>query len=875
MYCRLKFLRFHLVVQSVFALALLGVCTSANAHSPHHVIDELEISPNYSNDSTLFVLLYKYLLRSDNAAGSWQQLVNGLDTPYILTDVVTSRRFASDQIVFVSTEGSGIYKSTDRGDSWSQFNAGLTRKKIGKLITAIRGERQVLLAAGVSRGMFMSSVDQANWRRVMSDDVQITALAQLHYGTNGPVFAGDSNGGIWKSTGSLSDWKRIARLKGVGRITSFARAAGEDGEILVGTGSAGLLSLSADGAVTGKLSESWPLRTNDCRGRQLAEPEPDLHIRDVETTDDGRNIFVTTWHSAVWMSRDAGRSWNLADEGLRCNSQADSPAFSVPHFRDLETDSSGQGEWFLASFEGLYRSVDEGKTWTQYETMPISLIRGMAVSPAFAHGEHALILTTYGGGAYVGLDNGQNWHVVNRGLVTTRLSDAAFVPGSSRPGFRVFALADERLLELEDVESGWTASSLVYRGWRRRIGAGLEKYLGFSSKYGKDLFLDYSERYGVWPMQIEVSPSFSRDGFMLLGFRRRGIWVSEDGGSTWDREWDGPRDYVTDMKMSPGFDVDGTAFAGIRGAGVYASRDGGRSWHPANTGLDYLGDWQPIASPNHNIDPPISRAITDIVLAVSPEFARDSTVYAGSAAGLFVSHDAARNWQELPVLQPDQHDSIIAVAVSPSFHSDRLLVVSVKGQGLFASDDAGKSFHRIGESLLRNNADIQYLQFAPTFQSDHTIYAASDWDLWKSSDGGDTWSRIQRPIRYEDWRGENPGPVWFEGKWKRESGSEFSASVQTATNREGDRAVLNFFGGTVSWFGERGPSAGMARVLIDGKEVEIVDLYSDEVKPGTLIQTIDGLGKAPHRIVIEVQGQKNPQSTGYRVTVDNIDVRRH
>lgn len=885
MCARLNFFRLHpsrrsndrvpLLVQAVLLAALAGITASAAAHSPHHVIDELELSPDYSKDSTLFVLVYKYLLRSDDGAGSWRQLTNGLDTPYILTDIVTSRRFASDKVVFVSTEGSGIYKSSDRGESWSQFNAGLKRRKIGKLLTAIGSEGQVVLAAGVSRGLFASPVDEPAWRRVMSDDVQITALARVQRDARAFIFAGDSNGGVWRSEEGLSGWTRIARLGGVGSITALARTADATGAILVGTESSGVLKLPWDGSVAEDLAGSWPRRTEDCRGRRLEEPVPDLHVRDIETSSDGKTVLVTTWHTAVWQSTDGGQSWELADDGLRCNAQADAPAFSVPHFRDLEIDSSGQGDWFLSSFEGLYRSQDKGKTWVQFETMPVSLIRGMAISQALSDGQHAVILTTYGGGAYIGLDNGQTWHVVNRGLVTTRLSDAAFAPGSSDGDFRLFALADERLLELQDLERGWVASSLVYRGWRRRVGAGLEKYLGFSARYGKDLFLDYSERHGVWPMQIEISPSFSRDGLMLLGFRRRGIWVSEDGGSTWDREWNGPRDYVTDMKISPGFDVDGTAFAGIRGAGVYTTRDGARSWDPANSGLDYLGDWRPVTSPNHNVDPPISRAITDIVLAVSPEFVRDSTVYAGSASGLFVSHDAASSWQELSVLEPGQYDSIIAVAVSPSFHSDRLLIASVKGQGLFASDDAGTSFRRIGESLLRNNAEIQYLQFSPTFQSDHTIYAASDWDLWKSSDRGDTWSRIQRPFRYEDWRGENPGPVWFEGEWKRESASRFSASVQTVTDRQGDRAVLNFFGGTVSWFGELGPSAGKARVIIDGVEVDVVDLYSNTPKPRSLIRTIDGLGDSPHRIVIEATGQKNSQSTGYRVTVDNIDVRRH
>jgi photosystem II stability/assembly factor-like uncharacterized protein len=860
----------------VAALLLVAIGAPAGAHSPHHVIDDLEISPDYARDSTVFVLIYTYLMRSDKGAGSWRQLVNGLDTPYILTDVEMSNDFASDQAVFVATEGSGVYKSDDRGESWSAFNAGLSQKNIGKLLTAVSGDNQVLLAAGVSRGLFASATGTPDWRRVMSDDVQVTALRQIHTDSGRFVLVGDSNGGIWKSEGDLLEWERIAWLDGVGRITAFAAGRSADGKgmFLVGTASAGLLEVSPDGAVVGNLSKSWPLRTVNCKGRQLEAPLPDLNIQDIETGNDGEDILVTTWNTAVRISRDGGKSWSLADEGLRCNAQADAPAFSVSHFRGLAIDGFGDGDWFLASFEGLYRSDNQGKTWVQFETMPVSLIRGMAISPSSDGGQHALILTTYGGGAYAGLDQGRSWHVLNKGLVTTRLSDAAFVPGSSGDDLRVFALADERLLELESVEDGWVASSLVYRGWRRRIGAGLEKYLGFSSEYGKDLFLDYSERHGVWPMQIDLSPSFVQDGTMLVGFRRRGIWVSKDGGETWDREWSGPRDYVTDLVVSPRFDVDGTAFSAVRGAGVYVTRDRSESWKRASTGLDYLGDWKPAASPNHNIDPPISRAITDVVLAVSPDFAEDSTVLAGSAAGVFRSRNAAIDWQKLRVLEPGQNESTIALAISPEFHTDRFLIASLKGRGLWASNDGGESFHQMGESLLRDNAEVRFIAFSPTFQSDGIIYAASDWDLWKSGDSGANWSRIPRPFRYEDWRGESPGPVWFEGNWARESGPEFSASVQTGSDHKGDRATLNFYGQTISWFGERGPSAGKARVSIDGSMVEIVDLYNDSVVPRSRIWTANGLEKAPHRIVIEVLGEKNPQSSGYRVTVDSIDVER-
>lgn len=853
-------------------IILIGISLPATAHSPHHVIDAIELSPDYENDSTLFVLAHNYLLRSTDRAGSWRQLVHGIDTPHILSDIAVSESFKSDDIVFVSSDGGGVYRSADRGQSWTGFDTGLRHGSIGKLLVATGKDGRWVLAAGSSKGLFVSSVLVADWHRSISDDVQITALARIENDVSSYVLAGDSQGGIWKGAGDLRNWRRVIKLDNVGAVTSFASgpSRGLKETLLVGTAASGLLLLSDGGGTFEQLSRQWPDNVEDCAGRQLATAIPDLHVRDVKSSDDGVSIFVTTWNRAVHVSRDAGKSWKTLSQGLRCNVQADSVAFATPHFRDLEMGGEGHQDWFLASFEGLFRSEDQGKSWVPFETMPVSLIRGMGISPAIGP-QHALILTTYGGGAYITLDQGQSWKIANHGLVSTRLADAEFTPGPL-DDFKAFTLSRERLLVREGTEDIWSAGSLVYRGWRRKVGAGLERYLRFSPKYGREFFLDNSERYGVWPMQIELSPSFGEDQTMLLGLRRQGVWISRDGGVSWDRNWEGPLDYVTDLKISPDFPNDGTAFAGLRGSGIYVTSDGAKSWHAENEGFHYFEDFQATNAPNHFVDPPLSRAITDVTLAVSPQYAKDSTVFAGSANGLFRSSDGGHAWQELTIGQSLDNAAILGMAISPVGKGDQMIVASVKGRGIYRSTDGGQSFESTGKQLLQNNVELRFIRFSPLFHTDDTIYGASDWELWVSRDKGVTWTRTQRPVRYEDWRGGSLGPVWFSDGWQRETGPEFSASTQTATDHQGARVTLNFVGSDIGWFGERGPSAGTARVLIDGVEVEIVDLYSDRSSASTEIFRVSDLQHEAHSIVIQLIGQKNQRSGGYRVTVDHFDV---
>lgn len=850
----------------------IGICVPAFAHTPHHVIDALELSPDYENDFTVFVLVHNYLLRSTERGANWQQLVNGIDTPFVKSSVAVSKSFKSDDMLFVSTDGDGVFRSTDRGDSWQRYNAGLRQQNIGMLLSVSIDDGVQVLAAGSSRGLFASSAHDASWRRLLSDDVKVTAFSIIDKNGSSIVMVGDAQGGIWKSNEDLDDFRRVARLQEVGAITSIAgtRASGQEGTFLVGTSDAGLLRLSDDGAELEDISRHWPDRIEDCKGRRLKEAIPDRHIRDIKWSADGQEMLVTSWNGAVHVSRDAGATWKTRSVGLGCDDQADAAAFTTPHFRNLELGVAGKPDWFLASFDGLYRSEDEGESWLQLETMPVSLIRGLGVSPA-SDDQHDLVVTTYGGGAYLSHDQGRSWSIANRGLVSTRLSDTEFSPAYWHDS-KLFALAKERLLIKDAGADRWVARSLAYAGWRRSVGFGLERRLGFSPDYGSRLFLDDTERGSVWPMQIELSPTFAVDRTMLIGFRRHGIWVSDDGGAEWDRGWDGPTDYVTDLEISPEFGDDGTVFAGIRGAGIYVSLDGADSWNPANSGFDYFASYQATQSPNHYIDPPLSRAITDVLLEVSPNFAVDQTAFAGSAAGVFRSADSGKTWQPLALPLLPESGSVIGLGISPDFAKDQVILVSVKGMGLFRSTDSGETFEPTGGNLLSANTELRHIRFSPTFETDRTIYGASDWELVISRDGGSSWSMIERPVRYEDWRGTYAGPVRFTGDWHRETGSGFSASTQTTTDQPGATAILGFVGPTVEWMGQRGPSGGMARVLVDGVEVGIADLYSEQQSSGVSVFKVPDLENKPHNVVIEVLDNANPRSTGRRVAVDNIDV---
>ncbi len=854
-------------------LALVGLCAPALAHTPQDAIDALHMSPDYENDSTVFVIVQNYLLRSTNRGASFKQLVSGLDSQFVFSDISISPAFAQDGTLFVSTDGGGIYRSVDRGESWHRFNTNLVQMNAGMVVAAADESGSHILAAGSQHGLFASSAVEPDWRRVMSDAVQVTALKFVPDGASGYALAGDAMGGIWKSDAELYDWQQIMQVDESGGITALAVSTEDRDSFYIGTKKSGLLRAGANGSAIHQLSGSWPDRTDDCLQRDRVEPLPDRHVRDIEivnSSDGESKILVTTWSRAVHVSSDGGTTWELNDNGITCDNQADTYDVGVPHFRDLEVTGSPNADMFVAGFDGLYRSDDDGLSWVQFETLPVNLIRGLGISGSAA-GQYGLAVTTYGGGAYVSNDKGASWTIANQGLITTRLADIEFSPGYPTDA-RVFALSKELLLASRQIEHGWIAENLVYHGWRWRVGGALERHLGFSPDYGTRFFLSDAERRRVWPMQIELSPSFDRDQTMFVGLRQHGVWKSDDAGASWDRDWDGPIEFVTAMQISPDFANDKTIFAGMRGNGIFVSRDGADSWHAANAGFGFLEEVRPTPSPNYYIDPPLHSAVKDVLLVVSPDYAKDQAVFASSAAGLYKSGDGARTWRRVTVSASLNDVPVNALGISPAFADDATVVVSLKGRGLFRSIDAGETFESIGQDLLDQNFDLKLIEFSPEYANDRTIFGATDEMLLRSTDNGVTWSAIDRPIRYENWRGEDRGPIRFTGDWARETGADFSASTQEVSSQKGAQATLNFFGSEISWIAQRGPMGGQATIVLDGTEVSRIDLYNENVTSRTTVMRLSDLDYGPHNILIEVSGDKNPASSGYRVSIDGFDV---
>jgi hypothetical protein len=195
---------------------------------------------------------------------------------------------------------------------------------------------------------------------------------------------------------------------------------------------------------------------------------------------------------------------------------------------------------------------------------------------------------------------------------------------------------------------------------------------------------------------------------------------------------------VRSFAISPAFANDQVLFVGSVG-GVFKSSDGGATF--AATGPEP----SPLAT-GGELDPAP-------LLAISPDFSDDGTVFAGTDRGLFVSRDSGTTWTHVASGPVDATADIAAVAVSPDFATDGTVLASVRGDGLYRSDDAGRTFEPVAEQLAGGNLIItdydnptsSPIQFSPTYAADRTVFAYAGPSVLRSSDGGASWDILGLP----------------------------------------------------------------------------------------------------------------------------------
>jgi hypothetical protein len=113
---------------------------------------------------------------------------------------------------------------------------------------------------------------------------------------------------------------------------------------------------------------------------------------------------------------------------------------------------------------------------------------------------------------------------------------------------------------------------------------------------------------------------------------------------------------------------------------------------------------------------------------------------------------------------------------------------------------------------------------------------------------------------------ESAQQVRYDGRWARRS--DAGDRVRSTTDR-GATATIRTRARTVQVVAPTGPNRGRVAVLVDGRRLRTVDLYSARHKARQTVATVHGLTPQETSVVqVRVLGRKRPASDGTRVALD-------
>lgn len=235
--------------------------------------------------------------------------------------------------------------------------------------------------------------------------------------------------------------------------------------------------------------------------------------------------------------------------------------------------------------------------------------------------------------------------------------------------------------------------------------------------------LDLSEPLPT--LTVAISQDFEHDPRIFAGLSG-GILRSLNSGQSWENiTLPPPPPVISALELSPNFEQDGIVFAATLEDGVLFSADRGHNFGGWNFGLLDL-----------NV----------LCLAISPDFAKDETVFVGTQSGVFRSMNGGRAWREVDL--PVGYEAVLSLALSPDFARDGILLAGTETQGLLLATDAGESWQRLGADVFTDAIDA--IQLASDFSTRPEILALHGGTLLHSTDRGQTWTRWRENLLAEE-----------------------------------------------------------------------------------------------------------------------------
>jgi photosystem II stability/assembly factor-like uncharacterized protein len=559
----------------------------------------------------------------------------------------------SDADIFYVGTGEGIFRSADSGTTWEARSTGLVRRVLGGVAVSRSEPGTVVVSAG--EGPYVSRSGGDSWTLSASgianlapSPVAVSPVdpALMYAGSADGVYRSENRGVTW------SPWTDPSPA-GADRVVVLDADPFDAGVVLAGLdGSKGLFRSTNRG-------QTW---AGASAGLPFTEPTDLAFARDVA----GR-VYVSFLSSGIYRSTNGGTAWSAFGlNGQTVDAVAPAPSNSAYVYA-----ASGPTLFFMDPGVG---------SWTAATTGPSSPIVALAVEAsnplvAYAAADHP---GTGGatGGVYKTTDGGRNWSRLAGVLDAFDLVDLATHPTT---GGTVYAA---------------TLNGGVYR-----------------STDGGLTWTELAD-YGTVADLINVTVKHPSDALLYAATEGYGVQVSSDGG----------RSFVPRVLGLASLDVNAIAFepasatvmyAGT-GAGVFKSVDAGNTWAATAQAAGEITD---LVTDNDGAARRIWASVRGLGVAYSADGGATFAVRASGLATLELTSLALEN-----------------------LGSARRIWASTRGRdGVYYSDDLGQTWRpAAGTGLLDRDVNDLTLQTGAA----RRIWASTDDGVFFSDDGGSSWASL-------------------------------------------------------------------------------------------------------------------------------------
>ena len=576
--------------------------------------------------------------------------------------------------------------------------------------------------------------------------VDPTNPATLYAGTfGGGVFRSDDAGSTWRPTGSGLG---IVQGLAISQSSPSVLYAAEDHFVYKTTDGGGHWSFAGafdSGMVTYYLT-----------GIAVDAGNPNIVF--VAATD--QHMFGL---GVVFRSLDGGAHWSQVLGGVVATSGL------------VATDPRSPSTAY-AELGGLSRTTDSGATWTPVGT-------GLHFrSLAFPFGTSVIFGGTSDSGVLVSLDRGDHWQPASGGLSGDALEilGLAAVP---RRAASLYAATQAGLYRTDDSGISW---HLVSAGARYLLRAVSETTLYAADVQGVVRSLDGGATWAAANRGLVATSvrSMTSAGPTVLASSDFDVYRSADGGDTWSLAFTTSAPGVVYLVAA---DPSASLYVGLCEAMPLLSRsvDLGQTWLPFDEGLsgDCVTAFGAQASPGGYLFAgmfqhlfrrgPADGAWHEIGALTARSFfsdpARPNVVWAGTDQGLFRSDDSGATWSATGFAK------VVSSIVSDPTNPDTLYLATYYccDQAVYKSIDGGTAWTPSGDGLP--NLPVRALAIDPLFPD--TLYATTEFGIYRSVNGSLGWSAFSNGLRFEDLVYSPPTSLVFEPSRRRLLVGTFAAGV--------------------------------------------------------------------------------------------------